>query len=175
MVIFMDDEFKEKLLALYPDFNKVTGPYLRKDGRKHICLNNTNLPNTHPAKRKTISYPKALVEVRDNRLLLPNETVDHNDLDFTNDCLTNLVIRDRVDHIKIDALRRANVEAECLECKTKFMLSRTQLYSKSKKAGPFCSRSCSGLYGAKVQNGFGKLERSNLPKPVYYMIDEENN
>ena len=37
----MDLEFKAKLLLLYPDFDKVTGPYPRKDGRKHVVLNNS--------------------------------------------------------------------------------------------------------------------------------------
>ena len=39
----VDLEFKAKLLKLYPSFDRVTGPYVRKDGRKHLCLNNTTL------------------------------------------------------------------------------------------------------------------------------------
>ena len=167
----LDADFIKKLLILYPDFDRVTGPYLRKDGRKHICLNNSKLSNGNPLKTKTISYPKALVEVRDNRKLLSNETVGHDDLDFTNDDLPNLIVRDRSEHIKLDTLRRALVEANCIECGIMFTLSQSQLYSK--KAGPFCSRSCSGIYGARLQNGGNKIERTELPKPIYYLLQEE--
>lgn len=164
----MDEEFKIKLLVLYPNFDKVTGPYLRKDGRKHICLNNSKLSNGNSNKTKTISYPKALVEVRDGRLLLPNETVDHDDQDFTNDRLDNLIIRDRVDHIKLDVKRRAEVQAQCVNCKTNFQLTRYQL--NSNKAGPFCSRRCSGLYGTEVQyKNKTKLNRVSIDADYFTM------
>ena len=165
----MDNDFKLKLLALYPEFDKVTGPYLRKDGRKHVCLNNSKLPNKHPNKTKTISYPKALVEVRNNRKLLNNETVDHDDNDFTNDSLTNLIVRDRIEHIKLDVMRLDLVEVSCVWCKTKFMYSDKSKHTN--KSGPFCSRKCSGQYGANVQNGGTKIDRSQIEK-VYYKLDK---
>ena len=59
----MTKEFVQQLLKLYPEFDKVTGPYLRKDGRQHICLNNSTKPKTDKTKRKTLSYPKAIKEV----------------------------------------------------------------------------------------------------------------
>ena len=40
----MTETFIQKLLKLYPEFDKVNGPYTRKDGRQHIILNNTKLP-----------------------------------------------------------------------------------------------------------------------------------
>lgn len=81
---------------LYPLFDKVTGPYTRSDGRKHLCLNNSKLSKGDPNKTRTLSYPKALVEVREGRLLADNETADHIDEDFTNDDLNNLQILTRI-------------------------------------------------------------------------------
>lgn len=91
----MDLEFKTKLLVLYPAYDKVNGPYARKDGRKHIVLNNSKLSKGDPNKLRTLSWPKALVEVREGRLLLDDETADHKDENFTNDDLSNLQILTR--------------------------------------------------------------------------------
>ena len=63
---------KKILLDLYPDYKYICGPYLRKDGRKQITLIGNN-------KRKTISYPKALVEAHLGGRLSNDETVDHKD------------------------------------------------------------------------------------------------
>lgn len=167
----MNEEFINRLLSLYPEFDRVTGPYLRKDGRKHLCFNNTKLPNKHPNKKKTLSYPKALIEVKENRRLLDNETVDHIDRDFTNDDLTNLVIRDRSEHAKLDIIRRKATEVECIWCKSRFLLTRHQLDHRS-KSGPFCSRKCSGEYGTAIQNRkINKLDRKKIERE-YYLLDK---
>jgi hypothetical protein len=166
----MDDEFKKKLLALYPEYDRVTGPYLRKDGRKHVCFNNSNLITNDPKKKRTVSWPKALVEVRDNRRLLDNETVDHNDRNVANDNLNNLIIRDRVEHIKLDALRIGFVEIVCIWCKTKFLYKNKNKHKE--KSGPFCSRKCTGEYGSNIQNGGEKLDR-NEPKKIYFVLDKK--
>jgi len=163
----MNEEFIKRLLDLYPVYDKVNGPYKRKDGRKHIVLNNSKLPAKTKGKLKTISWPKALVEVRENKLLLDNETVDHDDQDFTNDSLDNLIIRDRVEHIKLDARRRTELETNCIWCGTKFVLTRHQ-YGKAKgKAGPFCSKSCIAKYSTSIQNG-GKSLLRNVVKKEYF-------
>lgn len=161
----MNVEFIQKLLALYPRYNKVYGPYKRKDGRKHLVLCISGLSKGDPEKLRTVSYPKALVEVRDNRLLLDNETVDHADNDFTNDELPNLVIRDRVEHIKLDAKRFKYVLVKCVQCGNEFEPTVDQ--RNSKRAGPFCNRVCTGIYGTSIQNGGYKLDRVRINKEYY--------
>jgi hypothetical protein len=165
----IDDEFKLKLFSLYPEYNRVTGPYLRKDGRKHIVLNNTFLSKDDKNKLRTVSWPKALVEVRENRRLLDNETVDHDDRDYTNDCLTNLIIRDRVEHIKLDVLRVGFAEIKCVWCECKFLYKNKDRHTR--KAGPFCSRKCAGEYGANVQNGGEKINRREIERK-YFKLDK---
>ena len=86
----------EKLLQLYPDYNKVHGPYSRPDGRKHVILNNTNIPKGTQGKLKTVSYPKALKEIELGRVLDLDETIDHNDRNRSNDDTNNLIVRGRL-------------------------------------------------------------------------------
>lgn len=91
----MDKEFKEKLLKLYPAYDRVTGPYQRKDKRFHIVLNNSWKPKGNPEKLRTFSYSKALIEVEINRLLIDDETVDHIDENVENNEISNLQILTR--------------------------------------------------------------------------------
>lgn len=85
----------EDLLKLYPKYDSVLGPYKRKDGRKHIVLNDSSAAKGEKGKTKTISYPKAIMECRLGRRLLKDETVDHDDDDFTNNSKKNLQIMSR--------------------------------------------------------------------------------
>ena len=157
-------ELEKALLTLYPEYDKIYGPYTRKDGRKHICL-------TGPGqKRKTISYPKAIVEAHIGRRLLPNETIDHDDRNFENNSIDNLKVKDRKQHGKDDAIRAKTEPVACPWCGTMFEPSRN---SRSKRnrvlniAGPFCSRTCSGKYGKSVQLGGDKLDRTELNITYY--------
>ena len=169
---------KEKLLQLYSDYTSVLGPYSRPDGRKHIVLNNNNLPTGSKGKTKTISYPKALKEVEIGRRLNENETVDHNDRNFNNNRGTNLNIKNRSEHSTLDALRVEVLPVKCalLECNNVFIPTKSQRNKQSSglngfPAGPFYSKSCRGKYGASVQNGGEKIERSNIEK-IYYRKDK---
>lgn len=143
--------FNIKLLQLYPEYTTIYGPYTRKDGRKHVFLR-----DKISRKHTTISYPKALVEVREERKLNANETVDHNDQDFTNDNLDNLVIRTRVEHTKLDVRRVKLPMLPCVWCDKLMQLTNSQF--RTTKAGPFCSRKCSGKYGIAIQKGKTKLK-----------------
>ncbi|MBF84897.1 MAG: hypothetical protein CL489_10600 [Acidobacteria bacterium] len=141
---------------MYEDY-KLYGPYTRKDGRKHVCL-----VHKETGKRKTVSYPKYLMENHLRRFLTDDETVDHIDCDFTNNAISNLRVMDRSQHSREDVKRLKPVEFECPMCSTSFSLEGDRLRTFSKnltqdKAGPFCSRKCAGLYGAKVQNGMERL------------------
>lgn len=165
---------KEKLLELYPEYDSILGPYTRKDGRKHIILNNTSLPKESKNRIKTISFPKALVESNTGVRLQPNETIDHNDRDINNNSKENLIIRDKSIHCSLDSLRVKCELVNCVECGVLFEPSVKQRSIQVGKGapepyGPFCSKSCTGKYGARVQNGGKKLERKEIPKTYYYI------
>lgn len=137
---------------------KIYGPYTRKDGRQHVILVSNK-------DRKTVSYPKYIVELHLGRYLSTNETVDHIDNDFTNNSLENLRVVDRVRHAKEDA-KRHKKSFVCPYCRISFSLKGAKLSNalsntKRGKFGPFCSRSCAGKYGKEVQQGLrnkGKVE-----------------
>lgn len=163
---------KKTLLGLYPRYTSVLGPYLRPDGRQHIVLNNSAASKGTKGKTKTISYPKALKEIETKKLLEKNETVDHHNRDYTDDKVNNLNTLNRSKHSSLDAIRVGVTPSICPECNNEFLPSRTQASSWSAgKAGPFCSRSCSGSYGAKVQNGGDRILRSDIEK-VYFQLEK---
>lgn len=112
----MTDVFKENLLKLYPEYDRVTGPYKRKDGREHIVLNNSALSKGTKEKLRTLSYPKAIIEVEAKRQLTEEETVDHIDKNPLNNELSNLQILSRSDHAKLDVKRRKSVIVNCTVC-----------------------------------------------------------
>ena len=136
---------------MYSD-GRVYGPYLRKDGRKHVII-------LYPSgKRRTVSYPKFLMECYLGRYLEKNETVDHIDGDFTNDKLSNLQVLDHQKHVKLDVRRRRAKAFVCPQCSTKFILEGIRLNDatmnrKKGRFGPFCGRSCAGTYSQRIQMG----------------------
>lgn len=123
------------------------GPYTRPDGRKHVVLTGDN------GYRRTVSFPKFIKEL-ELSMSLDGLTVDHLDRDKTNDDLSNLVVRPRSEHIKLDATRVKVSPVLCPICGTEFIPSKAQRSKyHSERAGPFCSRSCAGKYGKSVQMG----------------------
>lgn len=150
---------------MYEDY-KIYGPYTRKDGRKHVILINGDL-------RKTVSYPKYLIEQHLGRYLSDDETVDHIDEDFTNDNIDNLRILSRVCNIKRSSIRLTNVVGVCPICNVEFEYSKTQIkmqrYENTcNRAGPFCSKRCSGIYGSSLQNNrTEKLDRRQVEISYY--------
>lgn len=149
------------LFSLYPEFSQILGPYLRPDGRKHLVA------KTRDGEKTTISYPKALMEVFIGRRLREEETVDHIDRDKTNDARENLRVIPRSQHAREDALYVSCVEGTCAWCQKRFTLSVNQRNSRAGKAGPFCSRSCSGRYGASIQAGSLKKGRKLIVKNYF--------
>lgn len=73
---------------------KIHGPYLRKDGRKHVVIIHDD------GTRQTRSYPRLLLEEKLGRPLEKWETVDHEDGDHTNDSPSNLRVLTRVENAK---------------------------------------------------------------------------
>ena len=154
---------KEALLKLYPGYHTVFGPYRRKDNRKIVLLSGDKI-------RKTISYPKALVEVHLNTRLREDDTVDHKDRNKQNDSIGNLVVRRRKEHCKLDAVYVEVKDMNCSWCSKKIKLSIGQHDTRSlNKAGPFCSRSCSGHYGKSIQLGATPTKRQTIHKRYYQL------
>lgn len=127
---------------------KVHGPYDRKDGRKIVIVINDD------GTRRTISYPKFLMEEHLGRPLNPDsETVDHWDSNKDNNNLSNLRIVKRDQHSADDTRRVKLVKLKCAWCKKEFERSPRLVRDKAKKnnAGPFCGRACSGKYSRQRQ------------------------
>ena len=152
----------------YEDY-KIYGPYVRKDGRQHVCL-----VHRTTMEKKTVSYPKFIMECHIGRILIDDETVDHIDRDFTNNELANLRVIARAEHVSQDSKRLKSIEVECVFCGEKFVIEGKKIKSRSKKkSGPFCSRRCSGKYGTDIQNDrINRFEPSSIKREYYYIEKE---
>lgn len=152
---------------------RVYGPYYRKDGRQHVILVDDE------GKKRTVSYPKFLMEQHIGRKLSPTETVDHIDRDFKNNNLANLRIVDRATHGKEDAKRVKLTPFICVWCGKNAERKANQLHHNANllKAGPFCSKTCSGKYGAALQNGrvntFKPQPKVPIEKREYYYHEKK--
>lgn len=127
---------------------KVHGPYKRKDGRQIVIVIENN------GKRRTVSYPKWIMELQLGRKLDPNlETVDHIDSNFDNNNLDNLRLVPRNEHSGDDTRRVKPVQFTCAWCDKEFERSPRLVRDKARKnkAGPFCTRNCAGKYSRMLQ------------------------
>jgi hypothetical protein len=133
----------------YGDDYKIYGPYLSKStGRQLVIVVDKN------GVRRTVSYPKWLLELQLGRKLNPDtETVDHIDSDFNNNNFDNLQIVDRKTHSEQDTRRVKLVKFQCAWCSNEFERSPRLIRDKAKKnkAGPFCSSACAGKYSRMLQ------------------------
>ncbi len=132
----------------YGDNFKVHGPYRRQDGRQIVIVIENN------GKRRTVSYPKWIMELQIGRKLDPNlETVDHIDSNFENNDISNLRIMPRDQHSADDTRRVKPVKFTCAWCDKEFERSPRLIRDKARKnkAGPFCSRACAGKYSRQLQ------------------------
>jgi hypothetical protein len=131
---------------------KIYGPYIRKDNRKHIIA---IFPNN---KRKTISYPKYLIEKLIGKFLKENEIIHHKNENIFDNKLNNLIILNRNYHSSLHAKKYPEQkEFNCIFCYKNIILNRKQLIRlqgnrRRNKNGPFCSKLCSGKYGIIIQN-----------------------
>lgn len=155
----------------YENIKKVYGPYFRKDGRQHVLI------YFKDGTRKTVSYPKWIMENHIKRILNKNETVDHQDRDFTNNDLSNLIIRDKSEHSKLDAKRVKKIEIVCVWCGTRSFKEARDLDHNAKlgKVGPFCSKKCTGYYGKSVELGNKhSFSPRLLSERKYYKLEKPN-
>jgi len=125
---------------------KIYGPYTRRDGRKHVIIYDG-------ITRRTMSYPKFLLQKFLGRELTKNETADHINNNFTDDRLENLQVLTRGDNIRKSFPGKETLRFECPVCH--FFFQREARYYRHNqisqgKTGPFCSRQCAGRYNAGV-------------------------
>lgn len=146
---------KNIISKLYNGIHTIYGPYIAKDNRRRVILYDGN-------RRITRQYAKLKMEIKLGRRISYNETVDHIDRNKLNDSYTNLQILDRKNHCSVDAFKAKVVsEHKCQWCSENLQLTKSQ--RNSKKAGPFCSRKCSGKYGAALQGRkINKLNRQKI-------------
>lgn len=130
------------------------GPYRRKsDGRFIVTLRRDGC-------NRTRQFSRLALEITLGRRIPKKYDVHHRDRDHGNDDLRNLQLVFRKDHARLDAIRAVST-ACCVYCAASFELSKEQRNKRSKvKYGPFCSRRCAGKYGASVQNGAERRNRS---------------
>jgi len=127
---------------------QIYGPYTRPNGRRLV------IEVDHKGKRRTVSYPKWLLEQQLGRKLDPDkETVDHIDSNLCNNDISNLRIMPRKEHSTEDTRRVKLVDFNCPWCDKNFARSPRLVRDKAKKkkSGPFCSRRCAGKYSRKLQ------------------------
>ena len=96
----------EEILKLYPQYDRIYGPYLRKDGRMTVVLSDGRTTSSRQLARVRLDASLA-------RRLVDDETVDHLDNDFTNDHISKYHRRDG--HIP-----RKDIEQTCVVCNRKF-------------------------------------------------------
>lgn len=106
----------EKVKTLYPTCKKLYGPYIGKDGRKRVVL------ACEDKKFKTKQFARLLYETLLARTLLPEETIDHIDNNFTNDDINNLQILSREANAAKSAPEPERIDAICPKCDIKFMV-----------------------------------------------------
>ena len=132
---------------------KVYGPYSdeKNDGRQHVVIINDD-----DKSRRTVSYPKYLMEQKLGRRLDPDlETVDHKDGNFLNNAFDNLQLLTRVEN----AVTGKNAPAEmltfnCIGCGVE-TTRRAELVRKNLKLGkkgPYCTRECGGAHSRFKKN-----------------------
>lgn len=142
---------------LYPGTHKVYGPYLNTDGRYRVVLYDGK-------NRRTRQYCKLKMEIKLEHRIEEPDTVDHKNGKYRDDRYENLQILVRSDHARKDALKLPKITCVCPVCKSSFQPTVNQIKNANnrKKAGPFCNRRCSGIYGATVQNGGSKLKNTKI-------------
>lgn len=129
---------------------QIFGPYTNNCNRLFIITIDNG-------KRRTISYPRYLMEQKLGRPLEPQEDVHHIDENPLNNELSNLEIRMHGEHQKEHSLKAPlEIKYNCDWCGKEFILSKNQrgeYMHPRKKRGTrhFCSRRCAGLCGKTEQ------------------------
>lgn len=120
--------------------------------------------------------PTYLIEQNLGRELINDESVDHIDRNKLNDSLDNLRVISLKQNILDDIKRVKPIQIICIRCGTASFKKARDIKHNAKlgKAGPFCSRSCCGKYGAEIQNGREeKLDAQPTVISEYFYIEKK--
>lgn len=119
---------------------KLYGPYICKDGRRRVVVDDG-------IKKTTKLYARYLIEQKLGRELASNEVVDHINDDKTDD---------RIDNLQVLTYSESNGKgiraAKKIDCICKCGKEFTTLLKDHKrnrsvgKSGPYCSKRCAGYY-----------------------------
>ena len=135
---------------IYEQVIQVCGPYKGKDNRLRVIL------KFNDGTKKGMSYPKYLMELHLNRYLTEDETIDHIDRNPLNNDINNLRILSRQEHCSNDVFRNKDIIVTCAYCGREFTIPGNKVHNRNRidrhQSGYFCSRQCSGKYGAEIQN-----------------------
>lgn len=138
-------------MSVYSDY-QVYGPYYRPDGRQHVILIHHDVTGKIDV-RRTISYPKYLVESYLGRYLNSDETVDHIDGNFSNNELSNLRVVPRSQHCKSHTTCRMEVTKVCKICGKSFRTINNWRVTCGSKA---CVGRCAHVEGYNIGNSFAR-------------------
>lgn len=119
----------------------------------------------HKETKKTVSYPRLIMENYLGRYLKKNEDVHHRDEDTTNNDIKNLEVIDHVEHEKHHNPKHIiyDIFCKCPVCDITFQwtdkkqksfygnLKRKKKRYKNMSKKPFCSKRCSGIYSQRIQ------------------------
>lgn len=142
-------DLEEKLSMIYGYSVRILGPYTCKDGRKRVDIISSN-------GKKTAQLARVLLEIKIQRKLIKDETVDHIDGDVRNDSFDNLQVLSKLDNVRKavkDQNREVNyLEYFCKQCNKK--VYRREKYMKLRGGKHvFCSNSCRSNYWKANQYG----------------------
>lgn len=130
-----------KIITEYPYDNYIGYLVTNKDPRRNICLIHKDTRH-----RTTISYARYLMSVKEKRILLPEEHVDHIDGNRLNDDVKNLQILSATNN-NIKSIIQNNrteilVKMICPNCNNVFIKPLRNTYIKKKGYYTTCSKQC---------------------------------
>lgn len=141
--------------------------------------NYANLIPIDPSKnrRKTISYARYLMSVKEQRILNRDEQVDHIDNNKQNDRIENLQILTVKENNQKEAIHRggcALVELKCPNCGKIFVKMKNHTFIKQGGNYTACSRKYSGTFGMKIKKSiYNKADEQEVKQAILENVIRE--
>lgn len=171
------DTYKLEKIYARKGFNRFRGIYTYDEalgdnglqGRRYVKLVRDGTDEQH-----TILLSRALMTVKEGRLLSDDETVDHIDHDNQNDALVNLRIVNRSSHTASDSVR-LEIDPIVCGCCGKTFIPESKIFSYFKlnaSAIPYCRPQCQKkLQSLTEEERVQKLAQKKITFR-YYVLDK---